>query len=147
MTVTVTTKASVVGDLRTLIPDFERSLAAGGPAFPVFTPSQWLLLLAGIAIVVALRSPGLGFDLVLGGGCGVANMLLIMRNNERLLDGRRSRGVYGLNNVVRVLGVGVLPAIAALTGPAWTLVIAYAGFFTPLVSYAIVLRNAYRRGT
>jgi hypothetical protein len=105
------------------------------------------LLLMGIAILVAIRSPLLGLDLAIGGGCGVMNMLLIMHNNERLLDGRRSRGVYGINNVVRVLGIGVLPAIAGITGPAWTLVISYAGFFAPLVSYAIVLRNAYRRGT
>src|ERR1700736_4370535 len=81
------------------------------------------LLLAGVAILVALRSPLLGLDLAIGGGCGVANMLLIMRNNERLLDGRRSPGVYGFNNVVRVLGIGVLPALAAITGPVWTLAI------------------------
>ena len=105
------------------------------------------LLLAGLAIVMATRSPVLGLDLAIGGACGIANMLLIMRNNERLLDGRRSRGVYGLSNVVRVLGVGVLPAVAAVTGPVWSLAISYAGFFTPLASYAIVLRNAYRRGT
>jgi hypothetical protein len=105
------------------------------------------LLLAGIAALVALRSPVLGLDLAIGGGCGVVNMLLIMRNNERLLDGRRSPGVYGLNNVVRVLGIGVLPATAAITGPVWALAISYAGFFAPLVSYAITLRTAYRRGT
>jgi hypothetical protein len=105
------------------------------------------LLLGGVAILVALRVPLLGLDLAIGGGCGVVNMLLIMRNNERLLAGRRSRGVYGFSNVVRVLGVGVLPALAAITGPVWTLGIAYAGFFTPLVSYAILLRNVYRRGT
>ena len=105
------------------------------------------LLLAGLAIVMATRSPVLGLDLVVGGACGVVNMLLIMRNNERLLDGRRSRGVYGLSNVVRVLGVGVIPAVAAVTGPVWALAISYAGFFTPLASYAIELRNAHRRGT
>jgi hypothetical protein len=105
------------------------------------------LLLAGLAILMATRSPILGLDLAIGGGCGVLNMLLIMRNNERLLEGRRSRGVYGFNNVMRVMGVGVLPAVAAVTGPVWTLAISYVGFFTPLVSYAIVLRNAYRRGT
>ena len=105
------------------------------------------LLLAGIAILVALRSPLLGLDLAIGGGCGVVNMLLIMRNNERLLAGRRSRGVYGLSNVVRILGIGALPAVAGVTGPPWALAISYAGFFTPLASYAIELRNAYRRGT
>jgi hypothetical protein len=104
------------------------------------------LLLAGIAIVVAIRSPLLGLDLAIGGACGVINMLLIMYNNERLLDGRRSRGVYGINNVVRVLGIGILPAIAGITGPFWTLAISYAGFFAPLAIYIIALRNAYRRG-
>ncbi|MDQ6941042.1 MAG: hypothetical protein M3169_00815 [Candidatus Eremiobacteraeota bacterium] len=96
---------------------------------------------------MATRSPILGLDLAIGGGCGVLNMLLIMRNNERLLDGGRSRGAYGFNNVMRVMGVGILPAVAAFTGPVWTLAISYAGFFTPLASYAIELRNAYRRGT
>jgi hypothetical protein len=105
------------------------------------------LLLAGLAILMATRTPILGLDLAIGGGCGVLNMLLIMRNNERLLDGGRSRGAYGLNNVMRVMGVGILPAVAALTGPVWALAISYAGFFTPLASYAIALRNEHRRGT
>ena len=100
------------------------------------------LLLAGIAILMALRSPVLGLDLAIGGGCGVINMLLIMHNNERLLDGRRSRGVYGFNNVVRVLGIGMLPAIAG-SRVRLALAIAYAGFFAPLTMYAIELRNAY----
>lgn len=104
------------------------------------------LLLAGTAIVMAIRSPILGLDLAVGGGCGIVNMLLIMRNNERLLAGRRSRGVYGLHNVVRVLGIGVLPAVAGIVGPAWALVISYAGFFTPLIASAIELRNEHRRG-
>ena len=105
------------------------------------------LLLSGIAVLVALRSPVLGLDLAIGGGCGVANMLLIMRNNERLLSGRRSRGVYGVSNLLRVFGLGALPAIVAVTGPPWTLAISYAGFFTPLVSYALEVRNGLRRGT
>lgn len=104
------------------------------------------LLLSGIAVLVALRSPLLGLDLAVGGCCGLANMLLIMRNNERLLSGRRSRGVYGFSNLVRVFGVGTLPAIAAVTGPPWTLAISYAGFFTPLAAYALELRSGYRRG-
>jgi hypothetical protein len=105
------------------------------------------LVLMGIAILMAFRSPILGLDLVIGGGSGVVNMLLTMRNNERLLDGRLSRGAYGFSTVVRVLGVGMLPATVVLTGPPWTLAIAYIGFFTPLVSYALALRNELRRGT
>lgn len=102
------------------------------------------LLLASVAILVAIRAPILGLDLVVGGACGVANMLLIMQNNERLLDGRRSRGVYGFNNVLRVLGIGIFPVLAALSGPWWSMGIVYAGFFTPLALYARDLRRSYR---
>jgi hypothetical protein len=54
-------------------------------------------------------SPILGFDLALGGTCGVGNMLLIMRNNERLLTRGRSRSAYGLHNTLRILVVGLVP--------------------------------------
>ncbi len=103
-----------------------------------------LLLLVPVAAGLAvLWSPVLGLDLVLGGACGLGNMWLVMRNNERLLDGRRSRSVYGLVNVVRILGVGIVPVFSAVTGPWWSLGVALAGFFTPLALYAAVLRQEY----
>jgi len=104
-----------------------------------------MLSLAGVALLVALRSPVVGFDLALGGACGIVNMMLTLRNNERLLSGRRSRGVYGFTNVVRVLGLGTLPALAGITGPVWTLAVAYIGFFTPLVMYAIASQDVRTR--
>jgi hypothetical protein len=102
-----------------------------------------LLLVPVAVLVAALWSPKLGFDLVLGGACGLGNMWLVMRNNERLLDGRRSLGVYGLLNVTRILGVGVVPVLAAVTGPWWSMGVALAGFFTPLTLYAFALRREY----
>jgi len=102
-----------------------------------------LLLVPSAVVVTVLWSPVLGFDLVLGGACGLGNMLLVMRNNERLLDGRRSTGVYGLVNVIRILGVGFVPVFAAVTGPWWSMGISLAGFFTPLVMYAAALRREY----
>src|SRR5579871_2541296 len=90
-----------------------------------------MLLLLPVAVLTALWSPKLGFDLVLGGACGIVNMWLLMRNNERLLSGRRSRGVYGLANLVRILGVGIVPVFSAMTGPWWSMGVALAGFFTP----------------
>jgi multisubunit Na+/H+ antiporter MnhB subunit len=105
------------------------------------------LLLVPVAVVLAvLRSPILGFDLLLGGACGLGNMWLVMRNNERLLTGRRSRGVYGLMNVVRILGIGIVPVFSAVTGPWWSMGIALAGFFAPLVLYALALRQEYSTG-
>jgi len=102
-----------------------------------------LLLIAVAAGLAVLRLPILGFDLLLGAACGLGNMWLIMRNNERLLTGRRSRGVYGLVNVVRILGIGIVPVFSAVTGPWWSMGVALAGFFTPLVLYALALRQEY----
>ena len=107
---------------------------------------SFLLLVPVAAGLAVMRTPILGFDLLLGGVCGLGNMLLVMRNNERLLDGRRSRGVYGLVNVVRILGIGIVPVFSAVTGPWWSLGIALAGFFTPLALYSIALRQEYSTG-
>jgi hypothetical protein len=107
---------------------------------------SFLLLVPVAAVLVVLRSANLGFDLLLGGVCGLGNMWLVMRNNERLLAGRRSRGVYGLMNVVRILGIGIVPVFSAVTGPWWSMGVALAGFFTPLVLYALALRQEYSTG-
>ena len=107
---------------------------------------SFLLLVSVAAVLVVVRLPILGFDLLLGGACGLGNMWLVMRNNERLLDGRRSRGVYGLVNVIRILGIGIVPVFSAVTGPWWSLGIALAGFFAPLVLYALALRQEYSTG-
>ena len=106
-----------------------------------------LLVLVPVAVILAvLRSPILGFDLLLGAACGLGNMWLVMRNNERLLAGRRSRGVYGLVNVVRILGIGIVPVFSAVTGPWWSMGVALAGFFTPLALYAWSLGREYTTG-
>jgi hypothetical protein len=105
-----------------------------------------LLLVPVAALVAVVRSPIIGFDLLLGAVCGLGNMWLVMRNNERLLDGRRSRGVYGLLNVVRILGIGIVPVFSAVTGPWWSMGVALAGFFTPLVLYGLALRKEYSTG-
>jgi hypothetical protein len=106
-----------------------------------------LLYLCLTAALVAIRWPMLGADLAIGGVCGIANMLLVMRNNERLVDGRRSRAAYAAGNAVRILAVGAIPVIAAIHGPWWAMGIYFAGFFTPLVWYAVELQRWYKRGT
>jgi hypothetical protein len=107
---------------------------------------SFLLLVPVAAVLVVVRFPILGFDLLLGGVCGLGNMWLVMRNNERLLAGRRSRGVYGLVNVIRILGIGIVPVFSAVTGPWWSMGVALAGFFTPLVLYGLALRQEYSTG-
>jgi len=117
---------------------YARRRSAGLRTFVLLVP-----VAAGLAV---MRAPILGFDLLLGAACGVGNMWLVMRNNERLLTGRRSRGVYGLHNVVRILGIGIVPVFSAVTGPWWSMGIALAGFFTPLAVYAATLRQEYSTG-
>lgn len=107
---------------------------------------SFLLIVPVAALLAVLRVPILGFGLLLGAACGFGNMWLVMRNNERLLSGRRSRGSYGLVNVIRILGIGIVPVFFAVTGPWWSMGIALAGFFTPLVLYGLALRQEYLKG-
>lgn len=104
------------------------------------------LFLFALSAVLAVRYPVLGFDLALGGVCGVVNMLLVMHNNERLVDGRRSRAMFAAGNMVRILLVGAIPVFAATHGPWWSMGIYFAGFFTPLGWYVLELHRWYRRG-
>ena len=106
-----------------------------------------MVLLVPVAVgLTVVRSPVLGLDLALGGACGLVNMWLVMRNNEHLLSGRRSKSAYGLVNVTRILGIGIVPVFSAVTGPWWSMGVALAGFFTPLVLYALALRQEYSTG-
>src|ERR1700694_3616655 len=44
-----------------------------------------------LASIVSIFGVKLGLDTLLGGACGIANMVLVMQHNETLLD--RGRGV------------------------------------------------------
>ncbi len=73
-------------------------------------------------------------------------MLLVMRNNERLLTGGRSRSAYGLSNTLRMLVVGLVPVFLAVHHPWWYMLTAIAGFFAPLVLYSFELRREFSTG-
>ena len=104
------------------------------------------LFLAPLVAFAALRDPVAGVQLALGGVLGVLNMLTVMRQNERLLDGRSSRAVFVLNAQVRVFAVGILPvAVAFRLGQFWTVGLYFIGFFTPLALYAIEYRRSIQR--
>ncbi len=104
-------------------------------------------VLLPICAFAGIWSPMFGFDLALGGTCGVVNMLLIMRNNERLLSEGRSRSAYGLSNTLRILIVGLVVSVfAAARYPWWYMLIAIAGFFVPLVLYSLELRRELSTG-
>ncbi|HTW84697.1 MAG TPA: hypothetical protein VMD91_11560 [Candidatus Sulfotelmatobacter sp.] len=100
-----------------------------------------------LVALVALRNPLASLQLALGGALGVLNMLLVMRENERLLGGGRSRAIFTLNGQVRILAVGILPvAVALRLGQFWTIGLYIAGFFTPLALYALEYRRSIQRG-
>jgi hypothetical protein len=104
------------------------------------------LAILPIAGCAAIWSPLFGLDLAVGGICGVINMLLIMRNNERLLEQTRSRGAYGLRNTLRIAVFALVPVLAAAHHPWWYMLVAIAGFFAPLGLYSLELRREMSAG-
>ena len=104
------------------------------------------LFLVPLVVFAALRDPVAGVQLALGGVLGVLNMLAMMRQNERLVEGRSSRAIFVLNAQVRVFAVGILPiAVAVRLGEYWTVALYFIGFFTPLALYAIEYRRSIQR--
>ncbi len=80
-----------------------------------------------------------------GVACGVLNALLAMRGGERLLD-QRSVAAFVFGSVLRIGVFGVVSVEFALHGPAWTMGIYFAGFFTPLGLYASAYARSLRYG-
>jgi hypothetical protein len=105
------------------------------------------LFLAPLVAIAAVRNPVAGLQLALGGAIGVLNMLSVMRANERLLDGGRKPALQVVNAQVRIFAVGILPvAVAVRLGQFWTVGLYLAGFFTPLVLYAMEYHRSIKRG-
>jgi hypothetical protein len=91
-----------------------------------------LLVVALPAILLSLWFPWFGLALAVGGVAGIANTLLSMHGNERLLE-RRSVAAFVLSSFVRIGLFGIVPVVLAVRAPSlWTLALYFAGFFTPL---------------
>jgi hypothetical protein len=105
------------------------------------------IFLVPLVVLATLRNPVAGIELALGGVLGVLNMLAVMRENERLIEGRSSRAIYALSAQVRIFAIGIFPvAVALRLGQFWTVGLFFAGFFTPLALYAIAYRRSIRQG-
>lgn len=105
-----------------------------------------LLVVALPALPLAAWRPWFALALVIGGAAGVANTLLSMHGNERLLE-RRNVAAFVLSSFVRIGLFGIVPVVLALRVPSlWTLGCYFAGFFTPLVISAAMLRAREKRG-
>ncbi len=104
-------------------------------------------LFAVTLAVCALAFWNLTFALVLlaGAAAGLANALLSMHGNERLLDGRNV-AVFVLSSFLRVCVFGIVPvALAVRTPSLWIPLWYFAGFFTPLGLFGLLLRRADTR--
>jgi len=104
------------------------------------------LFLAPLVVIATMRNPVAGLQLAIGGVTGVLNMLAVMHANERLLAGR-PRAVHVLHGQARIFVVGIIPVAVALRfGQFWTVALYLAGFFTPLVLYALEYRRNILKG-
>jgi hypothetical protein len=104
----------------------------------------WSVVIAiPVCLLVAVESRVAAVALAFGTLCGIANALLSMRSNERLVD-HRSVGIFVISSVLRILIFGILPVEFALHGPWWSFGIYFGGFFLPLAVYAVGVGRAAR---
>jgi hypothetical protein len=106
----------------------------------------WSIVFAVLAgVVVSTKAPIAGIALVFGTGCGIANALLTMRGNERLVD-HKSVATFVTSSILRIGVFGIVPVEFALHGPWWTMIAYFIGFFTPLALYTALVARAVRTG-
>ena len=104
-----------------------------------------LLVVALGAGLLAGWNAGFALALLVGGAAGIAKELLSMFGSERLLDGRNVPA-FVLSSFARLCLFGIVPVALALRLPSlWTLIWYFAGFFTPLGLYGLLLKGAYAR--
>lgn len=103
------------------------------------TICTWTVTTAGImAILLRFWEPWFAVAIAAGGAAGVANTLLSMYGNERLLD-RRSVLTFVISSFVRIGLFGIVPVVLAVRKPSvWTLGWYFVGFFMPLVLSGIL---------
>ena len=101
------------------------------------TVSAWTLLVVAVLGLVALRwLPIPALALVTGGVAGILNALLLMRGGERAVE-TRSTGGFVLSSFLRIGLFGIVPVAFAAKGPWWSMAWYFAGFFLPLVLFAL----------
>ena len=97
------------------------------------------------AVILAPWRPWLAAAVAVGAVAGVANALLSMRGNERLLQ-RGSVPAFVLSSFGRLCLFGIVPVVLALRAPSfWVLGCYFASFFVPLAIYGVGLNREYRQ--
>lgn len=97
-----------------------------------------LVAVAIAAIPLTAWSAWYALAVLVGGIAGIANVLLSMHGNERLLD-RRNVVAFVLSSFVRIGLFGIVPVVLAVRKPSvWTLGWYFIGFFMPLALSGIL---------
>ena len=105
-----------------------------------------LIAVAFAAIPLAAWNLWYAIALAVGGGAGIANAVLSMYGNERLLE-RRSIAAFVISSFIRIGLFGIVPVILAVRVPSlWTLGWYFVGFFTPLALSGIMIILRERSG-
>ena len=99
--------------------------------------SIWTMLIVAVLGILAARAfPVPALALIVGGACGVLNVLVTMYASERLLETRSVNG-FVISSFLRIGLFGIVPVAFAAIGPWWSMAWYFAGFFLPLVLYAM----------
>lgn len=103
-----------------------------------------LLVVVLGASVLAARVPILGFDFAFGGACGLLNMMVVARVNQRLLRGGSALGLRASLGLPRLALIACAAAFAGALGPWWGMAVFFGGFFAPLILFGIEARRRSR---
>jgi len=103
-----------------------------------------VLLVVLLAACIAPKSILASFSVVLGGLCGLLNMLITMHGTQQLVQ-RRNVGAFVISSFLRLAAFAIVPLGLSLGGKWWTLVIYFACFFLPLALYLLLVRRHFER--
>ena len=104
--------------------------------------SAVLVAVLTLLLVPWFRLPSLAF--AAGGVCGILNTLLVAWSTQRLARSG-SAGGFVLSSFLRIAVFGIVPVAFAATGPWWSMVWYFGGFFLPLALYAASVSRAFKR--
>lgn len=90
------------------------------------------------ALIAALWLPLPALALAVGGLCGILNAMLTARGVRRL-TGSRNAAAFVISSFFRIALFGIVPVAFAASGPWWSMVWYFAGFFLPTAAYAVTV--------
>jgi hypothetical protein len=107
--------------------------------------STWSLAAVTVIALLSVRwLPHPALAIACGGLCGALNTWLTAGSGERLLE-TRNVGIFVLSSFLRIGLFGIVPVAFAVLGPWWSMAWYFAGFFLPLILFALGARRAFEQ--